>query len=143
MADFRCLFGKKKDDNDATLDDQSEIEEEKPEDVLISLPKKQQEQNTGEEKAKEKQTNPDWNDQITLEPEEYDDPYEDDKDMTEEIAEENDDIIVGKVNVDENPELCVKYGIVSIPTLIAFKNGEIIGQKLGAIPKANILEMFE
>ena len=63
--------------------------------------------------------------------------------IIEEIAEENDDIIVGKVNVDENPELCVKYGIVSIPTLIAFKNGEIIGQKLGAIPKANILEMFE
>ena len=60
----------------------------------------------------------------------------------EEIAEENDDIIVGKVNVDENPELCVKYGIVSIPTLIAFENGEIIAQKLGAIPKANILEMF-
>ena len=63
--------------------------------------------------------------------------------VIEEIAEENDDIIVGKVNVDENPELCVKYGIVSIPTLIAFKDGEIIGQKLGAIPKANILEMFE
>lgn len=63
--------------------------------------------------------------------------------VIEEIAEENDDIIVGKVNVDENPELCVKYGIVSIPTLIAFRNGEIIGQKLGAIPKANILEMFE
>ena len=60
----------------------------------------------------------------------------------EEIAEENEDIIVGKVNVDENPELCVKYGIVSIPTLIAFKNGEIIGQKLGAMPKQNILEMF-
>lgn len=63
--------------------------------------------------------------------------------VIEEIAEENDDIIVGKVNVDENPELCTKYGIVSIPTLIAFKNGEVIGQKLGAIPKANILEMFE
>ena len=63
--------------------------------------------------------------------------------IIEEIAEENDDIIVGKVNVDENPELCTKYGIVSIPTLIAFKDGEIIGQKLGAIPKANILEMFE
>ena len=61
----------------------------------------------------------------------------------EEIAEENDDIIVGKVNVDENPELCAKYGIVSIPTLIAFKNGEIIGQKLGAMPKQNILEMFD
>ena len=63
--------------------------------------------------------------------------------IIEEIAEENDDIIVGKVNVDENPELCVKYGIVSIPTLIAFKNGEIIAQKLGALPKQNILEMFD
>lgn len=63
--------------------------------------------------------------------------------VIEEIAEENDDIIVGKVNVDENPELCTKYGIVSIPTLIAFKNGEITAKKLGAIPKANILEMFE
>ena len=63
--------------------------------------------------------------------------------VIEEIAEEQDDIIVGKVNVDENPELCQKYGIVSIPTLIAFKGGKIIGQKLGAIPKANILDMFE
>ena len=63
--------------------------------------------------------------------------------VIEEIAEENDDIIVGKVNVDENPELCKEYGIVSIPTLIAFKNGEITAKKLGAIPKANILEMFE
>ena len=61
----------------------------------------------------------------------------------EEIAEEKDDIIVGKVNVDENPELCVKYGIVSIPTLIAFKNGEIIGQKMGVTPKQSILDMFE
>ena len=60
----------------------------------------------------------------------------------EEIAEENDDIIVGKVNVDENPELCVKYGIVSIPTLIAFKDGEIIAQKMGVTPKQSILEMF-
>ena len=60
----------------------------------------------------------------------------------EEIAEENDDIIVGKVNVDENPELCVKYGIVSIPTLIAFMEGEIIAQKMGVTPKQSILEMF-
>ena len=63
--------------------------------------------------------------------------------VIEEIAEENDDIIVGKVNVDENPELCTTYGIVSIPTLIAFKDGKIIAQKLGAIPKQNILEMFD
>ena len=63
--------------------------------------------------------------------------------VIEEIAEENDDIIVGKVNVDENPELCATYGIVSIPTLIAFKDGEIIAQKMGAMPKQNILEMFE
>ena len=60
----------------------------------------------------------------------------------EEIAEENDDIIVGKVNVDENPELCVKYGIVSIPTLIAFMEGEIIAQKMGVTPKQSILEML-
>ena len=103
MADFRGLFGKKKDDNDATLDDQSEIEEEKPEDVLISLPKKRQEQDSGEEKAREKQTNPDWNDQITLEPEEYDDPYEDDKDMTEEIAEENDsEVELGEITEESD-----------------------------------------
>jgi hypothetical protein len=67
----------------------------------------------------------------------------DEVDRIEEIAEENDDIIVGKVNVDENPELCVKYGIVSIPTLIAFKDGEIIAQKMGVTPKQSILEMFK
>ncbi len=59
------------------------------------------------------------------------------------IAEENEDIKVGKVNVDEQPELLSKYGIMSIPTLIAFKDGEIVKKEIGAVSKSVVLEMFE
>ena len=46
---------------------------------------------------------------------------------------------VGKVNVDEAQELAAKYGIMSIPTLLVFKNGEIVDQLVGAMPKAQLL----
>ncbi len=60
----------------------------------------------------------------------------------EEIAAERTDIKVGKVNVDEQPELANAFGIVSIPTLIAFKNGKVTEQLVGARPKDDILKMF-
>lgn len=63
--------------------------------------------------------------------------------VVDEIAEENDDIKVGKVNVDEQPELVSKYGVMSIPTLIAFKDGEIIKKEIGAVSKSVVLGMFE
>ena len=62
--------------------------------------------------------------------------------MVEEIAEERDDIKVGKINVDQEPELAEQFGIMSIPTLIVIKNGQITNQAMGARPKRAILEML-
>ncbi len=59
------------------------------------------------------------------------------------IAEEKDDIIVGKINVDEQPELAQQFGIMSIPTLLVFKNGEIANKQVGAVPKEAILAMLD
>lgn len=58
------------------------------------------------------------------------------------IAEEKDDIIVGKVNVDEQPELAQQFGIMSIPTLLVFKNGEVVNKQVGAVPKEAILALL-
>ena len=60
----------------------------------------------------------------------------------EEIASEHADIKVGKINVDEQPELANKFGIMSIPTLVVMKNGKIIQQVSGARPKNAILQML-
>ena len=62
--------------------------------------------------------------------------------IIEEIAGERPDIKVGKINVDEQPELASKFGIMSIPTLVVMKNGKIVQQVSGARPKNAILEMF-
>lgn len=50
---------------------------------------------------------------------------------------------VGKVNVDDNPEISVKYGIRSIPALLIFKNGEVVDQIIGAVPKAQIKKQLD
>lgn len=63
--------------------------------------------------------------------------------LVDEIAEENPQYLVGKINVDEEPELAQAFGVASIPTLIVMKNGRIINQSSGARPKAQILEMLE
>ena len=62
--------------------------------------------------------------------------------IIEEIAGERPDIKVGKINVDEQPELTSKFGIMSIPTLVVMKNGKIVQQVSGARPKKAILEML-
>ncbi len=62
--------------------------------------------------------------------------------LVEEIAEERNDIKVGKVNVDEQPELAAQFGVMSIPTLVVMRNGKIVNQAMGARPKAQILEML-
>ena len=62
--------------------------------------------------------------------------------MVEEIARERPDIKVGKVNVDENPELASQFGVMSIPTLVVMENGQIIQQARGARPKKAILAML-
>lgn len=62
--------------------------------------------------------------------------------VVEEIAAENDQIKVGKVNVDEEAELTRQYRVMSIPTLLVFKNGELAKQAIGVTPKADILKMI-
>lgn len=62
--------------------------------------------------------------------------------IVEEIAEERPDIKVGKVNVDEQPELASQFHVMSIPTLVVMKNGKIVNQAAGARPKQQILDML-
>ena len=62
--------------------------------------------------------------------------------IIEEIAGERPDIKVGKINVDEQPELASRFSIMSIPTLVVMKNGKIVQQVSGARPKNAILEML-
>lgn len=62
--------------------------------------------------------------------------------IVEEIAEENPDILVGKVNVDEQPELAQMFGIMSIPTLVVMRNGKTENQLVGVRPKEQILHML-
>ena len=62
--------------------------------------------------------------------------------LVEQIAEERPDIKVGKINVDENPELAAQFGVMSIPTLVVMENGRIINQAKGARPKKAILNML-
>ena len=62
--------------------------------------------------------------------------------LVEEIAEERSDIKVVKINVDEEQELAMQFGVMSIPTLVVMKNGKVINQATGARPKAQILAML-
>ena len=62
--------------------------------------------------------------------------------IVEEIAQERQDIKVGKVKVDEQPELAGRFGVMSIPTLVVMKDGKIVNQAMGARPKAQILAML-
>ena len=62
--------------------------------------------------------------------------------IIEEIGNERDDIVVGKINVDEQEELAQQFGVMSIPTLVVLKNGEITNQVTGSRPKAAILALL-
>ena len=62
--------------------------------------------------------------------------------IVEEIAQEREDIVVGKVNVGEEVELAVSYRIASIPTLLVFQNGQVVKKSIGASPKKEILELL-
>jgi thioredoxin 1 len=61
----------------------------------------------------------------------------------EEIAAENPEYLVVKIDVDEEPELAMQYGISTIPTLIVMKKGEVITQSIGVKPKAQILDLLK
>ena len=62
--------------------------------------------------------------------------------ILDEISAERKDILVGKVNVDEDMELAAQFGIVSIPTLVVMKDGKVEAQSVGAMPKSQILAML-
>ena len=61
--------------------------------------------------------------------------------IIEEIANENSDMVVAKVNVDDQPELASEFGVFSIPTLVVMKDGNVVSKSAGARPKAQILAM--
>lgn len=63
--------------------------------------------------------------------------------ILEEIANEREDVVVGKINVDEEQELAMEFGVSSIPTLAIMKDGKIVEQSAGARPKAQILAMLD
>jgi len=63
--------------------------------------------------------------------------------LVEEIGEENDNIKVGKINVDEQPELSSYFNIMSIPTLVVFKDGKPVQAAVGSRPKAEILALLD
>ena len=60
-----------------------------------------------------------------------------------EIAEENPQYLVGKINVDNEPDLALAFDVMTIPTLVVIKNGEVINQVSGVRPKAQILSLLE
>ena len=62
--------------------------------------------------------------------------------IVDEIAEERKDILVGKVNVDEEMELAAQFQVMSIPTLVVLKNGQVVNRAVGARPKDAILSLL-
>lgn len=63
--------------------------------------------------------------------------------VVDQVAEENPDIKVCKVNVDEEQQLAIKYGVMSIPTLLVFKGGELVNHSVGVIPKEEVLNLIK
>ena len=63
--------------------------------------------------------------------------------LVDEIADEHPEYTVGKIDIDEEQELAEDFGVMSIPTLVVLKNGEIVTKNVGAIPKARILELLK
>ena len=63
--------------------------------------------------------------------------------IVDEIAEENASIKVAKINIDEQPQLASQYGVMSIPTLMVFENGDVVEKAVGARNKTFILQMLE
>lgn len=63
--------------------------------------------------------------------------------IIEELAVENPDVLFGKINVDEEQELAATFSVMSIPTLVVMRNGEVVAKSMGAKPKAAILAMLD
>ena len=62
--------------------------------------------------------------------------------MVDQVAEERPDIKVCKINVEDEPDLAVRFGVMSIPALKVFKGGAVVNETVGVQPKANILAML-
>ena len=62
--------------------------------------------------------------------------------VIDQIAQEREDITVGKVNVDEQPELAASFQVMSIPTIVVMKDGKVFNSTMGAQPKAKLLELL-
>ena len=62
--------------------------------------------------------------------------------VVDEVAEERGDVKVGKVNVDEQPELAGQFDVMSIPTLLVFEDGELVNRAVGARPKSGVLSLL-
>ena len=63
--------------------------------------------------------------------------------IVDQVADERPDVKVGKVNVDEQPDLVGQFGVMSIPTLLVFKNGKLVNQSVGSRPKAGVLALLD
>lgn len=63
--------------------------------------------------------------------------------VLEEIATENSNVLIAKINTDENPNTASQHGIMSIPTMMIFKNGQLVDRLVGALPKPVILQKLE
>ena len=63
--------------------------------------------------------------------------------IVEEIAAEREDILLGKINVDEEMELAMQFGVSSIPTLVVMKDGKAVAQAIGYRPKADIEKLLD
>ncbi len=64
--------------------------------------------------------------------------------IVEELAQDYDGrVVVGKMNVDENPEVPAQFGIRNIPTLLVFKNGEVVDKQVGAAPKPHLAKKLD
>ena len=63
--------------------------------------------------------------------------------IVDQIAEERDDVKICKVNVDDSPELAAMFGVQSIPSLVVMKEGKVVGAKMGAMPKAQLVAFID
>ena len=63
--------------------------------------------------------------------------------VVDEVSEERTDVKVGKVNVDEQPELAGEFGVMSIPTLLVFRNGQLVNRSIGLVSQPEILRLMQ